>query len=127
MARMTDQPIDAEFRQATSLRDAGDLDAARALLEDLSRRHPATFGTWLVLGGVQMSQADYVAAEKSFTIAVSLRPRSELASLSMFHTLTHLGRASDAFAEMRRFLTLRPESHEYQLLRSELDGAGKLE
>jgi len=68
-----------------------------------------------------MSQADYQAAENTLAIAVSLRPRSELASLPLFHTLRHLGRSSDAFAEMRRFLALRPESHEYELLRAELD------
>lgn len=112
----------AEFRRATSLRDAGDLVGAEAVLERLAGSHPESFGVWLVLGGVQAARADYAAAEISLSFAVHLRPRSELASLSLFHTLTHLGRLNDAFGEMRRFLSLRPESHEYARLRGEIGG-----
>lgn len=115
------EKLKAAFLQATMLRDNGDLSSARAILEDLSAEHPEEFGVWLVLGGLQMSQSDYDAAEKSLSVAVALRPRSELASLTMFHTLKHLGRINAAFAEMRRFLALRPESREYELLRQELD------
>jgi predicted Zn-dependent protease len=118
---MIDDEVEREFRIATSLRDNGDLSGARASLDRLSALHPLVFGVWLTLGGVQMSQSDYHAAEKSFSVAITLRPASELASLSLFHTLKHLDRVNDAFAEMRRFLALRPESLEYQLLRQELD------
>ena len=116
------EELDAEFQKATALRDMGDLIQAGAILERLSIEHPSVFGVWLVLGGVQMSQSNYEAAECSFSMALALRPRSELASLCMFHTLRHLGRVNDAFAEMRRFLILRPESREYALLRQELEG-----
>jgi predicted Zn-dependent protease len=118
---MTDDEVEREFRIATSLRDDGDLSGARAALERLSAQHPLVFAIWLTLGGVQMSQFDYQSAEKSLSIAITIRPASELASLSLFHTLKHLDRINDAFAEMRRFLALRPESHEYQLLLEELD------
>jgi predicted Zn-dependent protease len=120
---MTDSSLDVELQRATSLRDAGDLAGARAILERLAGQEPSMFGIWLVLGGVQMVQADSEAAERSLLIATSLRPRSELASLTLFHTLKHLDRVNDAFGEMRRFLALRPESHEYDLLRQELDEA----
>jgi predicted Zn-dependent protease len=114
--------LDTEFQRATLLRDSGDLPGARALLERLSKSHSTVFGIWLVLGGVQMSESDYQEAEKSLSVATALRPRSELASLSLFHTLKHLDRLNEAYAEMRRFLALRPESHEYDLLRQELQG-----
>lgn len=117
---MTRDELNTKFVRATTLRDAGDFAAARSLLERLGEMHPVEFGIWLVLAGVQMSQSDYEAAEKSASVAVALRPRSELASLTMFHTLKHLGRVNDAFAEMRRFLALRPESREYDVLRQEL-------
>lgn len=118
---MTGSSLELEFTRATSLRDAGDLAGARAILERLADRSPSTFGVWLVLGGIQLVQTDYEAAEGSLLIATSLRPRSELASLTLFHTLKHLNRTNDAFGEMRRFLGIRPESHEYDLLRRELD------
>jgi predicted Zn-dependent protease len=113
--------LEAEFERATSLRDSGDLRQARAILEKLAEQYPSAFAVWLVLSGIQMSQEDYEAAEQSSSAAIALRPSSELASLTMFHTLKHRGRMNDAFAEMRRFLALRPESHEYALLRSELE------
>jgi predicted Zn-dependent protease len=118
---MTSDSLESEFERATALRDAGDLAGARSILEQLGERHPAVFGIWLILGGVQMAQSDYEAAERSLSIAITLRPRSELASLAMFHTLKHLNRVNDAFGEMRRFLAIRPESREYELLRLELD------
>jgi Tfp pilus assembly protein PilF len=118
---MIDKVRDEAFATATALRDAGDLLGARAILEPLAAVHSSVFGIWLTLGGVQMSQCDYIAAEKSFYVAIALRPTSELASLSLFHTLKHLGLVGEAFEEMRRFLMLRPESHEYHLLCEEID------
>jgi predicted Zn-dependent protease len=118
---MIGDSLEDDFERATALRDAGDLVGARTILQQLGDRHPSAFGVWLVLGGVQMAQSDYEAAEKSLAIAITLRPRSELASLAMFHTLKHLHRVNDAFAEMRRFLAIRPESREYELLRLEMD------
>src|SRR5882762_9312490 len=122
---MRDKFLDEEFQRAASLRDAGDQAGARLILERLSLQYASQFGVWLVLGGVQMSLSDYESAERTLSIAIVLRPNSELASLSLFHTLKHLERLNEAFAEMRRFLTLRPESHEYARLRSELDGAAE--
>jgi tetratricopeptide (TPR) repeat protein len=122
---MVDNAPDEEFTTATALRDAGDLVGARAILERLAVLHSTVFGVWLTLGGVQLSQSHYEAAEKSFAIATALHPTSELASLSLFHTLKHLGSVREAFDEIRRFLTLRPESHEYHLLRQEIDEYGE--
>ena len=118
-----DSDLEADFERATSLRDGGDLAQARAILERLASEGPDRFVVWLVLGGVQMDQEDYPGAERSFSMVTALRPRSEIASIALFHTLRHLGRTNDAFAEMRRFLALRPESHEYDILRRELEEA----
>ena len=120
---MAEESLEDEFRHATSLRDAGRLVDARSVLERLSQRYPREFGVWLVLGGVQFELDDFTAAEQSLCIATDLRPASELASLTLFHTLVRLGRVPEAFGEMRRFLALRPESREYELLREELEKA----
>lgn len=126
MRRMSQERLEAEFQRATSLRDRGRLAEARTVLEHLAIEHPREFAVWLVLGGVQWSLEDLRAAEQSFSIATHMRPRSELASLSLFHVLKDLGRIDEAFGEMRRFLALRPESREYELLREEIavDGIG---
>ena len=118
---VTIDELQRRFQQATDLRDARDMDRARYVLEDLARAHPDVFGVWLVLGGVQREQRDYVSAEASLLIATQLRPTSELASLALFHTFRRVGKMDGAFGEMRRFLTLRPESFEYSRLLAEMN------
>ncbi|HEV7921582.1 MAG TPA: tetratricopeptide repeat protein [Thermoanaerobaculia bacterium] len=121
---MIEPELDSQFQDATSLRDAGDLPGAKKILDRLSVEYPQRFGVWLVLGGVEMDLKDYEAAERALTTATALAPQSEIASLALFLTLKDLGRINEAFTEMRRFLALRPESRQYELLREELDEAG---
>lgn len=117
----TQDDLESEFRAATALRNAGDLRGAKELLERLAREHPDAFPVFLVLGGIEMNLKDYEAAERAFSAAVALKPRSELASTGLFFTLAHQRRDDDAYAEMRRFLTLRPDSHEYKAILDELE------
>jgi len=44
-----------------------------------------------------------------------------MASVSLFFALARLNREDDAFAEARRFLTLRPDSQEYKRILVEMD------
>ena len=121
---MTQAELESQFEDATALRDVGDLSGAKQVLERLAREHPEAFPVWLVLGGIEMKLKDYEAAEKAFATATALKPRSESASVGLFLALARLRRDPDAFAEMRRFLALRPESHEYELIRAEMDEKG---
>ena len=57
--------------------------------------------------------------------AVELSPRSELASVGLFHSLWDLGKVNQAFAEMRRFLRLS-DSPEYSKLLRDLTVEGRL-
>jgi hypothetical protein len=76
------------------------------------------------LGGIEKDLEDYAAAERAFARAIELQPHSELASRGMFFTLARQKRDDDAFAEMRRFLTLHPDSEEYKLILKELEENG---
>ncbi|HKO56694.1 MAG TPA: tetratricopeptide repeat protein [Thermoanaerobaculia bacterium] len=116
-----DANLESEFQAATALRDAGDVHSAKALLERLGREHPDAFPVWLVLGAIEKNLEDYEAAERAFAKAIALNPRSELASVGLFFALAHQRRDDEAFAEARRFLTLRPDSKEYKMILDEID------
>jgi predicted Zn-dependent protease len=117
---ISDTELELQFEEATSLRDAGDLRGARTILQRLAAERPDAFPVFLVLGGIEMDLNDYPAAEKAFAAAIALKPRSEVASTAMFFTLGHLGREDEAFAEMHRFLALRPNSKQYKAILDEL-------
>ena len=44
--------LEARFREATALRDSGNLRAAKPILEQLSAEHPGVLPIWLVLGAI---------------------------------------------------------------------------
>ncbi len=100
------------FDHAMQLRDADDLDAARALLEQLLDELEAP--DRLLRGGAHM-QLGYFAQLRGedeqrashFGQAVEALPRSEMASMGWFLALFRLGRYREAFEEMVRILRLR--------------------
>ncbi len=67
------------------------------------------------MGFVLRKTGDLDRAEHHFRKAIALRPRNELASLGLFHTLAALGRWNDGLAEIVRFVKLR-DSAEYREL-----------
>ena len=75
-----------------------------------------------VLAHIYFTQRDLSKALDCYIETVSLSPKSELASLGLFHTLWDLGRAGEACNEAKRFLSLR-ESEEYFLLIEEMRDA----
>jgi predicted Zn-dependent protease len=120
---MTDALLEARFNEAIRKRDTGDLDGSRETLEALSLEFPGRSAIWGTLGAIYFEQDRLEEAIGAFQKATVLSPQSELASISLFHALFDSGRRQDAFAEMRRFLALVPDSEEYRLLRSEMADA----
>ena len=111
--------IEPEFNRALRLRDGGDLLGAAAIFERLDAEYPnkaAILGTW---GSIYFRLKDWERALPLYQRTVMLSAKSELASLGLFHSLWNLGRRDEAFAEMRRFLSVS-ESAEYSQLISEM-------
>lgn len=111
--------IEPEFRRALRLRDGGDLLGAAAIFERLDAAYPnkaAILGMW---GSIYFHLKDWEHALPLYQRTVMLSPESELASLGLFHSLWHLGKRDEAFAEMRRFLSIT-ESAEYSQLLGEM-------
>jgi len=67
---------------------------------------PDSASVHAILGEIFWEQHNLDEAIASFSKAVELSPKSELASLGLFHTLWESGQRQRATEEMNRFLAL---------------------
>jgi predicted Zn-dependent protease len=98
---------------------------ALRILNPLSRQHMRSAAVFGTLGRAFFEIGDMEKAGNAFRRAVDLNPKSELASLGLFHSLWGQEAASEAFAEMRRFLSMT-DSTEYKTLLRDLAVEGHL-
>jgi uncharacterized protein HemY len=98
---------------------------ALRILQLLSRQHPRSAAVFGTLGRAFFEIGDLQKSRGAFQSAVDLNSKSELASLGLFHSLWGLHAASEAFAEMRRFLSIS-DSSEYKTLLRDLAVDGHL-
>jgi thioredoxin-like negative regulator of GroEL len=100
------------FEEAMKLGNAGDLVAARRLLtrllEQLSPDDKVLLGNaHIQLGRFAKMLGEHGEREPHLRAATSALPASELASVGLFLALYDLGRLTEAFQEMVRFLRRR--------------------
>jgi predicted Zn-dependent protease len=108
------------FDEALALRDAGELQHARRILEQLFVEHPERPPIVGVLAGLRYELGDYSSAAEAARVSVRLSPKSELASLTLFHAAMKLNELDAGFAEVARF---RSNKHclEYDRVLSEME------
>lgn len=117
---MIDDEFKALFEQAMGLKKAGNLVEATRCLARLALERPDYAPVRGVLAGVLFELNDFAQAVREFRAASRLSPRSELASLGLFHSLLNTGDRAAAVAEMKRFTSPR-QSAEYDSLRAEFE------
>jgi predicted Zn-dependent protease len=122
----TNTKLDRQFNAAIQANRAGRTVYAIRVLKALAAGNPNSAAILGYLAGVYYMQERFEDAEKTFRRTVTLSPKSELASLGLFHSLWQLGRRHESFAEMRRLLT-DVDSEEYKTLLRDLAVAGELE
>jgi predicted Zn-dependent protease len=110
--------IESEFNRAIEIWRDGDGQMAVQILERLASEHPNRPFILGMLGAIYRSLGDYERAVGYFQQTASLSPKSELASLGLFHSLWQLERREAAMDEMTRFLSVA-SSEEYDLLINE--------
>lgn len=115
---MIDDEFKALFEEAMGFKKAGNLVEATRCLTRLALERPDYAPVRGVLAGVLYELKEFGKAVIEFGAASRLSPRSELASLGLFHSLLNTGDRAAAVAEMKRFTNLRL-SAEYDLLRAE--------
>jgi len=107
------------FQEALALRDAGDLQAARDILLDLTQADGTSAAAFAVLGGIYWTLKDLDRAIPCFEEAIGLAPKAPVASLGLFHCLWEQGRINLAIAEMKRFMAVS-DSSDYRMIISEM-------
>lgn len=113
------------LNRAIGLSRQGKNREAVRLLQPLARQHPRSAVIFGCLGGAHFELGEMDKAAEAFGRATRLNPKSELASLGLFHSLWGQGAATAAFAEMRRFLSTS-DSVEYTTLLRDLAVGGHL-
>ena len=88
-----------------------DYPTAREAAQELIRSAP-TPDNYLKLGGLQLSNKDYAAAEASFQDALRLDPNSADAHFGLARALYRDKRTTDAEKEFREALRLRPDNED---------------
>lgn len=114
-----DAPDEAALERALQCCTRGELNAARAELESLATRNVENAQVIGMLGVVLKGLGRIDEAAQYLRHTVHLAPRSERASIGLFHCEVRLGRVDSAFEEMRRFLKIR-DSEEYRRLVDEI-------
>jgi predicted Zn-dependent protease len=119
---MIESDFELKFNRAIELRDrgielgdSGALEEAYNSLLELDRARPNDFSVLLIMGHVCWEHERLDEASLLFKRVTILAPKSELASLGLFHTLFELGKTDDAFEEMKRFISIS-YSEEYERL-----------
>jgi predicted Zn-dependent protease len=112
----SDSDYKTRFEQAVRYRDQGCLDEASRLLEELAEQNPEDPVVALLLAGIFFDVQRFGDARALFAKIVHLKPKSELASRGLFHSLWKLERHDEAFDEMRRFLAIADSEDYRQLL-----------
>jgi len=120
MALNKTEQLNETLQQAIGSYHAGQLTQAIAQLEGDSKRFPKSPKLWGYLGFLYSERGAETKAIRAFRNALRLSPRSEQASLGLFHSLWRAGRMDDAFHEMRRFMKSNDSPRYLELLRDML-------
>ena len=108
--------VKAKLTQAIKLNRMGKQSSALRILEPLARSHPRSAPVQGYLGGIYFDAGRIDEAVECFRRASTLSPRSELASLGLFHSLWAAGERNKALAEMRRFVSIAPSAEYARLI-----------
>jgi tetratricopeptide (TPR) repeat protein len=96
--------LGAEINHAIRLKLKGQFEAAIKLLNGILRRFPGFApACWYLAGILQNDLKQTRLALPYFRKAMRLAPKSERASLGLFHALWDLGRCREAMKELQRF------------------------
>jgi hypothetical protein len=123
---MTDEEreqIEPEFNRALDLRESNPAEAI-LILKELDDRFPNKAVVTGMIGGIYHILEDWTSALPYYRKTVALSPKSETASIGLFHSLWHHEHFDEAFSEARRFIKLNGVTESYTLLMDELDDNG---
>ena len=119
MSMNKDTELEQRFNEAVTLRLDGKLQESLQQFQQLANEYPHFASTFGMMGDIFWELGKLEEAINCFRIVVQLTPQSELGSLGLFHVLLEAKYVNEAFAEMKRFLSLA-DSKEYRTFLHEL-------
>ena len=120
MASTKAQKLDALLQLAVDDDQAGRLPQAIDRLAEQADAFPKAPRLWGYLGFLHGENGDPKSAARAYRRTTEPSPRSELASVGLFHSLWRSKRADAAFDEMRRFVQRNDAPRYRELLRDML-------
>jgi tetratricopeptide (TPR) repeat protein len=119
MTRNRNEQLKELLSIAIDLKNSGELEVARFILERLAEYNPYDPSVFGLLGIIFWNLKIMDQAEHNFRKTTQLSPHSETASLGLFHSLWEQDKLDKALEEMKRFIRLKP-SEEYTLTLEEI-------
>ena len=119
MGQYTDkeEEYDRLYQDALKLRDSGKPQESLGVLSSLIGINDESDAQLLVvMGTIYLESKDFIKAVDLYKKAVELKPRDPLASLGLFHALVNARKNKDAFAELRRFLSISESDEHFRVI-----------
>lgn len=101
--------VERQYQQALALIRQSNLDAARQLLLEITRREPGLSGPWTNLGRIYSLEGDHDAARNAFESAVAANPDNCAARSEYGVMLRRLGEFEAALAQYQACIAVQPD------------------
>lgn len=114
------QELKMQFSDAVKLKESGQFEFAKKMLEDLAEKDPKSTVILATLGQIYYDMGALEEAVKVFKRAVELSPALEGVSLGLFHSLWKLGSQVEGLEEAKRFQSIS-DSEDYKEIIREIN------
>ena len=113
----TERPseLDGKIEKILELKRLKKYKDALGEAEELSVLYPEIGSVYGLAASIYFELDRFEEAVKKYRKATEISPKSEMASLGLFHSLWQLDRGDEAFEEMKRYMSIA-ESSEYNEL-----------
>ena len=121
-----DQEDEIKFTEADRLRNESKFVEALSVLEQLLPRYPKKVSLLFTLAHVNWELQNFERAADLFRTVTHINPKSEMASLGLFHCLWGIGKQEEALDEVKRFMAVS-YSKDYVRIIREINEENKTE
>ena len=114
--------LNEKMEKILDLRKLAKYEEAIINAENLANNYPEIASVFGLLASLYFELDRYEEAALAYQKATELSPKSEMASLGLFHSLWQLERNDDAFEEMKRFMAISASDEYTELVKKFTNG-----
>jgi tetratricopeptide (TPR) repeat protein len=116
--------LDKKMEEILELRKYNKYEDAISKAKHLTETYPNIGSVFGLLASIYFELDRFKEAAENYEKATKISPKSEMASLGLFHSLWQLERNDEAFKEMKRYMSVA-ESAEYNELLEKFANSSK--